>query len=414
MHILFIHQNFPGQFVHVARALAESGHTVHALGLRSEPCQVAGVRYHRYAVRPAASPSSVRLLHDMEVKLIRAQASAAAMQALKQQGLQPEVIVAHPGWGEALFCKDVWPEARLVVLAEFFYSVSGADFGFDPEFSQPDLAERQRLRLKNTVHLHALSAADAIYAPTQWQRQQLPPEYLEQTQVAFEGIDTAIVRPDPRATLTLRRDGLRLAKGDEVLTFVARNLEPCRGFHIFMRALPALLRQRPRAHALIIGGDEISYGKPPAQGGTWRQVLMAEVGAGLPMDRVHFLGRLDYKTYLRVLQVSTCHVYLSYPFVLSWSCLEAMAAGCVLVASATPPVQEVIADGCNGHLFDFFNPQALADKAAAVLADQPARQPLSERARETVVSRYDLHAVCLPRQVALILGTRTAQGQATD
>jgi glycosyltransferase involved in cell wall biosynthesis len=404
MQILFIHQNFPGQFVHVARALAAEGHAVHALGLRAPPCAVPGVQYQRYPLSPPASPSGSPLLQDLEVKIARASACAAAMQALHDQDVRPDVIVAHPGWGEALFCKDVWPEARLLVFAEFFYSAD-SDAAFDPEFSRLDLPARQKLRMKNTVHLHALHAADAVYAPTQWQRQQLPAPHHARAQVVFDGIDTTTVRPDAQASLLLKRDGLRLRHGDEVLTFVARNLEPYRGFHVFMRALPALLAQRPQAHVLIVGGDEVSYGKPPAAGGTWRQAMLAEVGAQLPMSRVHFLGKIDYASYLRVLQVSACHVYLSYPFVLSWSCLEAMAAGCTLVASATPPVKEVITDGRNGLLFDFFDAQALASRAAAVLADSRSHRPLGEQARRTVIERYDLHSVCLPRQRALILGT---------
>jgi glycosyltransferase involved in cell wall biosynthesis len=174
--------------------------------------------------------------------------------------LLPDVVVAHPGWGEALFCKDVWPAARLVIYAEFFYGTEDSDYGFDKEMFQDTTAARARLRLKNTVHLHALSAADTIYSPTQWQRSKLPAEYRDKTQVMFDGIDTAAVKPDPLAMVKLVRKQLTLTRNDEVITFVNRNLEPYRGFHVFMRALPEIMARRPKAHCLIVGRDAVSYG----------------------------------------------------------------------------------------------------------------------------------------------------------
>ena len=190
-------------------------------------------------------------------------ACAQAMERLKASGFTPNVVVAHPGWGEALFCKDVWPAARLVVFAEFFYGTDGTDYNFDPEFGSDTLAARMRLRIKNSVHLHALHSADAIYTPTHWQASQLPSAYQAKSQVIFDGIDTERVKPDPLASVRLQREGITLNGQSEVITFVNRNLEPYRGFHIFMRALPEILRQRPNAHVLIIGRDEVSYGSPP-------------------------------------------------------------------------------------------------------------------------------------------------------
>ncbi|MBP8300180.1 MAG: glycosyltransferase [Planctomycetes bacterium] len=400
--ILFIHQNFPGQFVHVARELVRLGHDVVALGMRQDTRAVLGLRYMKYSVPSIRRASEVALAQDFEVKLARGRACAGAMVALQESGFAPDVIVAHPSWGEALFCKDIWPSAPLLVFAEFFYS-TGSDFAFDPEFAHIGLEAKLRIRIKNSVHLHALSSADAGYSPTQWQRNQLPAEYRDRIHVVFDGIDTGRVRPDHAAVIHLKRDNLTLAKGDEVITFVNRNLEPYRGFHVLMRALPELLRERPNAHCLIVGGNEVSYGSRPKGGGSWREFMLREVGAKLPMDRVHFLGRLSHAGYLKVLQVSACHIYLTYPFVLSWSCLEAMSAGCVLVASATPPVQEVIEDGSNGLLFDFFDTKALVQHVASVLADPIGHQPLAVRARESVVARYDLKTYCLPRQIELVL-----------
>jgi glycosyltransferase involved in cell wall biosynthesis len=401
--VLFVHQNFPGQFGHVARALASKGHEVVALGITVRA--VAGVRVVRYAVKPPERASAVEPVRDFETKTVRGLACAQAMAQLRDQGFVPDVIVAHPGWGEALFCKDVWPQARLLVFAEFFYAAEGSDFNFDPEFARPDdLAARARLRLRNSALLHALHSADAGYAPTRWQHAQIPQTVRNRFEILFDGIDTDVVRPDPNAWVQLGQAGVRIAAGDEVLTFVNRNLEPYRGFHVFMRALPAILAERPKARVLIIGGDEVSYGSRPAGGGTWRQRLLAEVGERLPLDRVHFLGRVPYRDYLRVLQVSRCHVYLTYPFVLSWSCVEALSAGCVVVGSRTAPVQEVIEDGRNGLLADFFDVQALAARTCEVLAQPQRFAPLREAARALVADRYDLARTCLPALEAFVLG----------
>lgn len=400
--ILFVHQNFPGQFVHVAAELARLGHEVVALGVKCRA--VPGVRCVSYTVEAPARHSEIDVVRDFESKAARGLACARAMEQLRSGGFTPDVIVAHPGWGEALFCKDVWPRTRLVVFAEFFYRAEGADFNFDPEFARDSFALRARLRLKNNVHLQALQAADAIYTPTQWQLQQLPAEYHGKAQVIFDGIDTAVAAPRPDASIVLRRDDLTLTARDEILTFVNRNLEPYRGFHVLMRALPEILRQRPKAHAIIVGRDQVSYGQRPRGGGSWRQVMLDEVGAQLPMERVHFVGALAYKVYLRVLQISRCHVYLTYPFVLSWSCLEAMSTGCVVVGSDTGPVREVIEPGVNGLLFDFFDPGALARQVVEVLAQPGRHAPLGERARRAVVERYDMRGVCLPAQVGLVLG----------
>jgi glycosyltransferase involved in cell wall biosynthesis len=395
---LFVHQNFPGQFVHVAAALAEAGHQVVALGITGR--NVPGVQYVRY--EPARPPAGGVVRGDLAAKLVRAEGCASAMLALQAQGFQPDVIVAHPGWGEALFCKDVWPRARLVVFAEFYYTVDGSDYAFDPEFQTDTPAARMRLRLKNTALLHALAAADAAYAPTHWQKSQVPPEFRHKVEVIFDGINTEVVKPAAGVRVHLKRDNLALTRADEVITFVNRNLEPYRGFHTFMRALPEMRARRPRAHVLIVGRDGVSYGTRPKGGGSWKDAMLSEVGANLPLDRVHFLGPLPYAQYLQVLQISTCHVYLTYPFVLSWSCLESMSAGNVVVASDTAPVREVMDDGRNGLLTGFFDTKALASRVADVLAAPGDYAAVSAQARATVQERYDLKRVCLPQLLAFL------------
>jgi len=179
-------------------------------------------------------------------------------------------------------------------------------------------------------------------------------------------------------------------------------MEPYRGFHVFMRALPEIQRRRPKSITLIVGGDEVSYGKRLATGESWRQRMLAEVGSRLDMERVRFVGRIAYPEFVAMLQVSAVHVYLTYPFVLSWSMLEAMAAGCAVVASATAPVEEVIRDGDNGLLVDFFSAAGIAEAVDRVLADPDRMAGMRARARETVVAGYDLRSVCLPQQMALV------------
>ncbi len=285
---LFIHQNFLSQFVHLVTELVRLGHEVVALGVKG--CALLGLRYLSYESKRLAKPSEVDAARDFEVKVMLG--IACAMEQLKNGGFTTDIIVAHPGWGESLFCKDVWPRAKLIIFAKFFYSASGADYNFDAEFMHDSIFNRARLRLKNSVHLKALHATDRVYTPTQWQLSQLPVEYHHKTQVIFDGIDIADATPVPQTFIQLKRDNLRLSSSSEVITFVNRNLEPYRGFHVFMRVLPQILKHRPNAHCLIVGQNDVSYGAKPNGGGSWRDLVMAEVGAQLPMDRIHSFGAL--------------------------------------------------------------------------------------------------------------------------
>ena len=398
MNLLFVHQNFPGQFKHLAPALAKAGHRVEALAI--DGAGLRDIALHRYRPVRGSSANIHPWAADFETKVIRGEACAAAAARLKAGGFTPDVIVTNPGWGESLFLKDVWPNARLLALIEFFYAARGLDCDFDPEFAKPTLAGDARVRIKNANMLLALSTMDHGVCPTAFQLGTVPAMFHDRLSVIFDGIDTGVVRADASAALTV--GGRTLRAGDEIVTFVNRNLEPMRGYHVFMRALPEILRARPNAVVLIVGGNEVSYGAAAADGKTWKQIFLDEVRAGLDLSRVFFPGRIAYADYLRVLQISACHVYLTVPFVLGWSCIEAMSAGCMVVGSATPPVKEVIEHNRNGLLVDFFDIAALAKTVIDVLAHPSAYAHLRAAARASAVERYDLAAVCLPRQMQLI------------
>ncbi len=387
MNILFIHQNFPGQFRHIAQSLIDEGkHQVLSLCEAHAP-GMQGVQRMEYTPARSGTPGVHPYLAPVEEHVIRGQSVARALLHLKEKGYQPDIIVAHMGWGEAIYPKDIYPNVPLVTFFEFFYQTTGADAGFDPEYPLT-LDDLLRIRTKNITNLLSLHAADMGISPTAWQRSLYPAEYQEKIRLIHEGIHTEAAHPDSTAWVQLG-SGLKLTRKDEVITYVSRNLEPYRGFHVFMRALPEILKRRPHCHILIVGGDEVSYGRKLPPGETYRARLLQEV-QGLDMNRVHFLGKLPYQQYLRVLQVSSAHIYLTVPFVLSWSMLEAMSAGCLVIGSRTAPVEEVIEHGENGLLVDFFSATELADAIDQVYASPNQLQEIRDAARQTILARYPL------------------------
>jgi glycosyltransferase involved in cell wall biosynthesis len=399
MKILFIHQNFPGQFRFLAPSLVELGHTVVAMTMQAvASIESQGVKLVSYSPARGSTPGIHPWVADFETKTIRGEACFRAALQLKAQGFSPDVIVAHPGWGESLFLKDVWPSAKLGMYCEFFYHADQADVGFDPEFRSDDPGEVCRLRLKNLNNLLHFESADAGLAPTQWQASTFPEPFRSKITVIHDGVDTEAVAPAPKAHFT-SNEGARFTRADEVITFVNRNLEPYRGYHIFMRALPELLRRRPRARVIIVGGSGVSYGAAPPAGSNWHEIFLNEVKADLDLSRVHFVGRVPYPVFLALLQVSTVHVYLTYPFVLSWSLLEAMSAGCAVIASDTKPVHEAIRHGDTGRLVNFFDVAGLASEICSLLEDPESRSRMGQAARAFAQAHYDLRTVCLPRQL---------------
>lgn len=395
MKALFLHQNCPGQFKHLApRLAAMDGNEVVFVTRPGKP-ELPGVRKLEYNPARAVAPSTHRYLRLMEEGILNGQAVARVAAQLKTDGFRPDIIVAHMGWGEALYVKPVWPGVPLLGYFEWYYRPRGSDVDFD---SQPSLDDVCRIQTRNGLHLLNLEIADRGITPTRWQLRQHPGEYHHKISVIHDGVDTDHVRPNPEVTGTLKA-GVRFRAGDEVITYVARNLEPYRGFPSFIRAAALILKRRPRAHIVVVGGDGASYGRLPADGRSFREHLLGEVE--LDLDRIHFLGRVKYDVFLRILQLSAVHVYLTVPFVLSWSLLEAMAAGCLVIGSRTPPVEEVITDGKNGLLVDFFSPEDIANRVDQALNHPDRMARIRRAARQTVLDHYALDA-CLQKQLQLM------------
>ena len=400
MKILFVHQNFPGQFPHLAPALRDRGHQVLALTAETNkrPSPVEVVKYRKPEKVTLSSPLT-RLYAETSERGTKA--ALAARQLRDQHGYIPDVIFGHSGWGETLYLKEVWPEAKLLVYAELMYQTSGLDTDFDPEFRREGLGPKISTVARSAHLMQAMIQADAGLSPTQFQAGTFPPELRQKISVIFDGVNTQTIAPNPDARLNIPGTTLSFKPGDEVLTFVNRSLEPYRGYHSFMRALPEVMAARPNAHVVIVGDEGQSYGPAPKES-SWKQIFLDEVKDRLDLSRVHFLGRVPYPTFTALLQVSRCHCYLTYPFVLSWSLMESMAAGAMVVASDTAPVREVIVDGENGKLVDFFNYAALSKAMIDALENPQDYENMRKNARRTIVEGYDLETICLPRLVEFV------------
>jgi glycosyltransferase involved in cell wall biosynthesis len=377
---LFVHQNFPGQYLHIVRHLAASRQ--HDVVFMTEPNanHIPGVRKVPYP-KPNGGASDIHAAtRELDTAVRRADLVAHTATNLKRLGFEPDIIIGHHGWGELLNLCDVWPDTPLLGYLEFYYCTSGIDVGFDPEFPT-HRTDYPRIRAKNAVNLLALNLDAHAQTPTTWQLSTYPSWAQERITLLPEGVNLDVCKPNPQARRrNLVIGGTTIKPNEKLVTYVARDLEPYRGFHLMMRALPHLLKARKDVRVVLVGGDGISYGTPPAEG-TWRQKMLAELGDTIDPDRVLFPGRLDYKAYVAMLQRSDAHVYLTYPFVASWSLREALATGCVVVGSDTPTVREFVTHEQNGLLASFFDPKGLADVVLRALEDTLLARRLREGAR---------------------------------
>lgn len=411
MRYLFLHPVFPGQFTRVMEALARdpANEVVHC-SRESAVRSIAGVRKVRYPM-PTAAAAGVKphaFLQRADEALQQGLAVLKVVQQLRQEGFVPDLIYGYAGWGPTLFMKDVFPQTPLLGYFEWFLNPFGSEYNFDP--AHPLAFDAQLgLRMCNANMLLDLQACDHGVTPTHWQRQQFPEAFRSRLSVLHDGVDTEFYRPAPvdaadaRQALSSQVPALDLTHADEVITCATRGMEPFRGFPQFMRALAAVQRRRPGCHAVIVGTEAFYYSRAPQGAANYKAALLDELRDVLDLSRIHFVGWLDAAAYREVLRVSSAHVYLTYPYVLSWSLLEAMATGCLVIGSRTAPVEEVVRDGDNGWLVDFFDHTALANRIEEALVERhsPRVQALRDRARQTVLERYALDRV-LPRHLALV------------
>ena len=384
MRILFLHNSFPAQFGPVARLLSERGHDV-TFGTRWTGNPPDWLRMVRYAPHRAVRREQHPYLAFVESAVLNGQALARVGWKLKDEGYAPDLVVAHSGWGPGLYVRDVWPDARYVGYFEWYYRSRGGDVGF---LEPPTRDDEHRIRTRNAAILLDLAACNWGLAPTAWQASRFPKALRPKLTVQHDGVDTDYFTPTPAMgeRRPLRLPGLDLSDAGEVVTYVARGMEPYRGFPQAMAAFAAVQKRRPGAHVVIVGEDRVAYGRRLPDGDSWRGRMLRELD--FDRDRLHFTGRLARDLYREVLLASSVHVYLTIPFVLSWSMIEAMSAGCLLVASDTEPVREIVRDGENGLLVDFFDTGALADRICEALDHPHDLGHLREAARRTAVERY--------------------------
>ncbi|WP_171180950.1 glycosyltransferase family 4 protein [Ruegeria sp. HKCCD8929] len=401
MKILFVHQNMPGQYRELIQWLAaQGGHELVFLTQRTPAPEIPGVTSVVYRAHhtPAADAYGLSKVWE-EAAGAGFGAAMAARRLDRDEGFRPDLVLGHTGWGELLFFKDIWPDVPVLGFFEYFYRMKGGLVGFDPADPPSDHAPFL-MRARNTVPYANFDAVDLGQVPTEWQKGTFPAHFHSKFYTCHDGIRTDLLRPDPEVTLGLSRLERPVTRQDEVFTYMARNLEHSRGFHIFMRALPKILSARPNARVLVLGGNEVSYGSPSKHPGGLRGEMEAEVGAEIDWDRVHFLGRVPYSDFCKVVQLSRCHIYLTMPFVLSWSLLEAMAMQATVVSSDVAPVREVVTHGETGMLVDFFDVDRLAAQVIEVLTDPGGFAHLGRAARAHVVEKYDFLSRCLPEHVA--------------
>ena len=385
--ILFLHPNFPAQFRHLATVLGQDPNYQVVFGTKRKEGQIPGVSKVIYEPSREAHPATHHYVRTLENAVLQGQAIYRLAQELKKEGFYPDIVYGHSGWGPTLFIKDIFPSAKLLCYFEWFYRAHGSDADFDP--GDPLKADDEaRIRVKNAPVLIDLYSCDRGLSPTNWQRQQFPPEYQHKITVLHDGIDTDYFQPKPEAKLVLPRINLDLSQVDEIITYVARGMEPYRGFPQFIETVGILQKRRPNCHVVIVGDNRVAYGKNLPDGKTYKELMLEKVP--LDLSRVHFTGLLPYHEYLQVLQASSVHIYLTRPFVLSWSMLESMSTGCLLVASNTPPVKELIKDGYNGLLVNFFSPEKIANRVEEALDNPTHMETICSEARETIVNNYNL------------------------
>ncbi|GAN79293.1 glycosyltransferase [Acidocella aminolytica] len=386
MNFLFVHQNFPGQYIHLLRNLLADNAArpgTHEIVFMTEPNQnyIEGVRKVTYSRPPPPPQALVATAREFEMASVRAQACYNGALQIKALGFKPDIIIGHHGWGEMLNLCDVFPGVPILGYFEFYYRIHNSDVNFDPEFPMEE-SRFGVVRGKNTINHLAIGLEQWGQTPTRWQYDTYPEWARQKIKIIEEGVDLDICSPDAALyKKTVKVGPLSVSPRQKLLTFVSRNLEPYRGFHTLMRALPEILKERRDLLVSIVGGDEVSYGAPPPNGGSWKDVLLKEVGNKIDLSRVHFMGKVKYDDHLTLLKRSNAHVYLSYPFVASWSLRESLACGCPIIGADSVTVAEFIQNEQNGILTPTLDSNKLAKNVLRVLGDTKLASKLRKGAR---------------------------------
>ncbi|MBE7704899.1 MAG: glycosyltransferase [Cyanobacteria bacterium SIG29] len=389
MNILFLHRNFPAQFRHIAPALASNPNNKVVFITNNQTLQLNNITKINYRLKREVPKDCHRYLRFYEECVNHGQAVAEAAIYLKEQGFKPDVIYGHT-WGQTMFMKDVFPDVPLLCYFEWFYDKYNGEMGFDGK--QLSIDDYAKLRTKNAHLLIDLYSCDAGICPTNFQKKQFPKEFYDKIKVLHDGIDTEFCKPNEDVEF------MGFTRKDEVITYATRGMEAYRGFPEFMQAVEILLKKRPNLHVLIGGEDRVCYG-PQLVDTTYKKMMLEKLD--LDLNRVHFVGALPLNEYVKLLQVTSCHIYLTYPFVASWSLLDAMSCACPIVASSTEPVKEFIEDGKQGLLFDFYNIEEQVSKIEYVLENKHSLDEMRNNARQTIIDNYNL-ADLLPKHIDYI------------
>ena len=417
--ILFIHQNFPAQFKALAPHLSnDKRYEIHTLAnqqsndsLDSKPYlkEMKNMKHHLYDIKRGTSENIHPLAVEFETKMLRADAVGRKCEDLKKKGFNPDLVINHPGWGETFLIKEIWPKAKTLTYFEFYYNTKGSDIDFDTEEDhnfKPDYELTSRLIARNAPGLMVYLNSDKLISPTKFQKSTAPDHFRNKITVIHDGIDTDVIKPKKNITLNLKGNNNRnivLSEKDKIITFVNRNLEPYRGYHSFMRSLPKIQNEHPDAYIVFVGGHDVSYGSTPKNGKSHKDNFYNEVKELLTDEsKLLYLGVVAYDNLLKLLNIASVHVYLTYPFVLSWSVLEAMALENIIVGSKTEPVEEVIKHNKNGLLVDFFDYDQIAETVNNVLSNPQKYNQIRKNARKTIIDNYDLKKVSIPKQIKIV------------
>lgn len=395
MNYLFLHRNFPSQFRYIVESLAKDPNNNVVFIAHDAECLIDGVKSYRYDTKRKIPDNSHRYTKFYEESIIHAQGTAEIAITLKQQGFIPDIICGH-SWGPTMYMKDIFPDTPLLCYFEWFYNSKNSDFDFKKKNAYVD--ELAKLRSRNAPFLIDLYSCDAGISPTQFQFKQIPKDFHSKIKVLHDGIDTDFYSPDDHAKFLIKDKNLVFTKQDEVVTYGTRGMEEIRGFPEFMEAASILLKKRPNLHIIVAGKDRVVYGTP-LKDTTYKTIMLEKLD--FDMNRIHFVDSLPYNEYVNLLRISSAHIYMTYPFVCSWSLPDSMSCACPVIASRTPPVMEFIEDKKEGLLFDFFNIDEQVEKIEYALDHKDEMKQIRQNARKKILTNYDLKNI-LPQQIEYI------------